>query len=137
MSARVDDDGFDDGVETDDSDNRPDGRWLAGESDGADSPEKYQTAKDRFLAWVEGQSRKRQFESLVKALTGRITKADDVSEILHHERGHYTGSKSESGGLITSAENQSSLSKMHNSKPQLKGSKQRTGTSNSGQNRTN
>ena len=40
-------------------------------------------------------------------------------------------------GSETSAENQSSLSKMNKSKPQLKGSKQRMGTSNSRQGRTN
>ena len=32
LSASADDDGFDDVVETNNSDNGPDGRWLAGES---------------------------------------------------------------------------------------------------------
>ena len=118
-------------METDDSDNGLDGRCSADGSDCADSPEEYQIAKDKSPAWVKGQSRKRPPESLVEALTGRITKAD-VSERLHHKRGHYTGSGSMSGGLIISAGNQSSLSEMNMSKPQLKESKQRTDTNNSG-----
>ena len=94
-------------VETDDSDNGPDGRWSADDSDGVDSPEGYQTAKDRSQTWIKGQSRKRQSESLVEALTERITRADE-SERLRYERGHYTESGWKSGGLITSAGNQSS-----------------------------
>ena len=129
-SARDDNGKCDDVVETDDSDNGPDGRWSTGESDNADSPKGYQTAKDRSPAWVKGQSRKRPSKSLVEALTGTIARAD-VWGRFHHERGHYTGSGSKFGGLITFAENQSSLFKNNMSNPQLKGSKQRTGTSSS------
>ena len=50
LKASADDDGFDDVVATDNSDNGPDGRWSAGESDGADSPEGYQIAKDKSPA---------------------------------------------------------------------------------------
>ena len=74
--ASADDDGFDVAEETDDSDNGPEGRWSTEESNGADSPEGYQIAKEKSPAWVKGQSRKRPAESLVEALTGRITKAD-------------------------------------------------------------
>ena len=77
-SAIADNDGFDDVVETDDSDNGP---------DGADIPKGYQTVKDKSPTWVKGQSRKRPPDSLVEALTGRITSAD-VAERLHHKRGH-------------------------------------------------
>ena len=47
LSARADDDEFDDVMEAEDSDNGPDGLWSAGEFDGADSPEGYQTAKNK------------------------------------------------------------------------------------------
>ena len=40
-------DGFGDVVEIDESDIGTDGRCSGNESDGADSPERYQTAKDR------------------------------------------------------------------------------------------
>ena len=62
-------------VETSDRDNDPNGRWSADEPDGADSPEGYQIAKDRFLEGVKGPSRKRQLKSLVAAHTERITTA--------------------------------------------------------------
>ena len=68
--------------------------------------------------------------------SGRITTADR-SEHLHHKRKHYTGSGWKFEGRITPAGNQRSSSEKDKSKPQLKGSKQRTGTSNSGQDRTN
>ena len=104
-------DGFDDVVETDNSDNRP-GVYradvdLANESDGADRPKEYQTAKDRSPAWVKGQSRKRRSESLVETLSGKITTADRSNRV-YHERGHYTESELESGGLTKFAVNQSS-----------------------------
>ena len=102
-------------METDDSNNGPHGRGRL---------MRYQTDKDKSPTWVKGPSRKRQPESLVEALTGRITRADE-SECLHNERRHYTWLGSKPGGLITFAENQSLLSKTNKSKPQLKGSKQR------------
>ena len=81
--------------------------WSACESDGADSPEGYQTAINRSPTWAKSHNRKRKFESLVEVLTGRITRADE-SERLHHGRRHYTGSGWKSGGLITSAERERS-----------------------------
>ena len=50
MSDKADDDGFDNMVKPDVSDNGPYRRWSAGGSDGADSPEGYRTAKDRSLS---------------------------------------------------------------------------------------
>ena len=72
LSARADDDGFDNAVKIDDSDNVLDGCWSAGESDRADILEGYQIAKDKSQTWIKGQSRKRQSEILVEALTDRI-----------------------------------------------------------------
>ena len=51
--------GLDDVDEINNSDNGRDGRLSADEFDGADSPEGCQIAKDRSIAWIEGQSRKR------------------------------------------------------------------------------
>ena len=82
------------------------------------------------------QSRKRQSESLVEVLSGKITTADR-SERVHHERGHNTGSELEPGGLTTSAGNQGSSSEKDASKPQLKGSKQRMYIKVNGKDRTN
>ena len=106
--ASADDDGCDIAEGTDYSDNGPDGHWSTEETNGADSPEGHQIAKDRSPAWVKGQSRKQPPDSPVEALTGRITTFDNVSKRLHHKWGHYTESRSMSGGLITSAGNQSS-----------------------------
>ena len=80
--------------------------------------------------------RKRRFESLLAALSRKITTADR-SERLHHERRHYTESGWKSRGLATSAGNQSSSAEKNQSKLQLKGSKQQISIKGSGQGRKN